>query len=476
MYAIVDIETTGGNTYDNRIIEIAIVLHDGKKITDQYETLINPGIPIPRFITALTGISGSMVDNAPCFEDVAGKIEEMIGNNVFIAHNVNFDYSFLRKEFADLGLPFNKKRLCTIRLSRKLIPGFPSYSLGKLCKQVGIEIVNQHRALGDAYATATLFSLLKERDTDGFIDYSVKKNSQDLTLPPYLPGKEFDKLPKKPGVYYFHDSKGKVIYVGKAVNIKQRVASHFALSSGTRKKTNFINEIHSVSAKECGNELVAFLLESEEIKLLWPKYNVSQKGPLVKYGIYEYKDQKEFSRLGILRTRKNFRPLVSFSTIGEARDFLTGMVREYELCPRLTGLQTSVGACFSHEQEECRGACAMKEAVSDYNERHANAVYSLSERNETFAIVEEGRNKGEKSVVLIENGIYKGFGFVSRKTSLEDLGSLRSFIKPSVETEVSRSLLYSYLRSSSSGRVIRFESDPVKPGAEMQDGLFAAIA
>jgi DNA polymerase III subunit epsilon len=455
MYAVVDIETTGGNASDNRIIEVAVVIHDGKKVVEEYETLVNPGMPIPRFISALTGITGEMVADAPDFTAVAPRLHELLHDKIFVAHNVNFDYTFIRREFAEAGIDFNRKRLCTIRLSRKLLPGKASYSLGKLCREVGISLHDHHRAGGDARATARLLDLLLASDREGFIDYSVKKSSSELSLPPHLPRKDFDTLPRRTGVYYFHNAKGKIIYIGKAVNLKQRVASHFALNSESRGKGFLMSEIHSISYQESGSELVALLLESQEIKRHWPDYNFSQKGPLARYGVYEYRDQNNYLRLGILKKMKSYAPLAVFSSIPDARDFITGMVKSHDLCPRLAGLQQLFGACMGHESGECRGACAQQEAAELYNLRHREAALSLRSDQETFVITEKGRNGGERSIVLVENGAYQGWGFIRRNVPLDDLDLLKSYIHPSPETESTRAIINAYLRSPSA-QVVRF--------------------
>ena len=221
MYAIVDIETTGGYADNHRITEVAIYHHDGIRITDYYHTLINPGRKIPYFITGLTGITSAMVEDAPSFEDVAQEIFERLNNRVFVAHNAHFDYSFIKKEFEVAGINWNSKKLCTVRLSRKIIPGLHSYSLGRLAESLGIRIPNRHRAGGDAEATVKIFEILLQRDDGGAIVKALKRNSGETILPPNLPRQEFIKLPAKPGVYYFHDAHGTVIYVGKAINIKK---------------------------------------------------------------------------------------------------------------------------------------------------------------------------------------------------------------------------------------------------------------
>src|SRR6185437_1998988 len=205
MYAVVDIETTGGYASGNGITEIAIFLTDGKKVTDSFHSLINPECYIPSFITSLTGITNEMVQDAPTFEDIADEVENFTKDRVFVAHNVNFDYSFIKQEFSALGLKFERKKLCTVRLSRKIFPNLPSYSLGNLCGSLGIKIKDRHRAKGDAEATTKLLHLLVKGDNESFIDKSLKRTSRETLLPANLPKEDFEALPEEAGVYYFHD-------------------------------------------------------------------------------------------------------------------------------------------------------------------------------------------------------------------------------------------------------------------------------
>src|SRR6187431_1258841 len=266
MYAIVDIETTGSYASANGITEVAIHVFDGSKIVKKFESLINPLQPIPRYIQSFTGITDEMVANAPQFDEVAEDIFNILNENIFIAHNVNFDYSFLKSHLLRAGHDLRSKKLFTVRLSRRIFPGFPSYSLGNLCHSLEIDIHNRHRAGGDAEATVKVFCKLLENDKENFISKSLLRNSKEQSLPPNVSKQHFEALPTTPGVYYFHDGKGKIIYVGKAINIRSRVNSHFSNNSETRQKQNFITHIHSISFKSCATELMASILESVEIK------------------------------------------------------------------------------------------------------------------------------------------------------------------------------------------------------------------
>ena len=211
MYAIVDIETTGGYADNHKITELAIYHHDGTSITDHFHTLLNPGRKIPYFITGLTGITSQMVEEAPAFEEVSEEILSWLKDRIFVAHNAHFDFSFLKKEFESVGINWQTKKLCTVRLSRKIIPGLESYSLGRLAESLGIRIPDRHRATGDAHATAKIFSILLQRDNTGIIVKALKRNSGETILPPNLPKEDFDKLPAKAGVYYFLDAHGRAI-------------------------------------------------------------------------------------------------------------------------------------------------------------------------------------------------------------------------------------------------------------------------
>ena len=226
-YAIVDIETTGGYAAGSSITEIAIRIFDGKKIIDRFDTLIRPEQNIPLYITALTGINYDMVCDSPEFEDVAGEVFALLKERVFVAHNVNFDYSFLKYHLEEAGYHFAAQKLCTVRMARKIKPGLRSYSLGNLCQSLAINLENRHRAGGDVDATVSLFSKLLEWDSEGIIPAMLKKGSKEQQLPPNMPKENFEALPEKTGVYYFRDNKGKATYVGKAKNIRKRVAQHF---------------------------------------------------------------------------------------------------------------------------------------------------------------------------------------------------------------------------------------------------------
>ncbi len=415
-FAIIDIETTGGTSYNSKITEISIFIHDGENIIDEFHTLVNPKQAIPRYIVGLTGITDDMVAHAPTFEEVSNKIDEITADCIFIAHNVNFDYSFVRDEMKNVGIDFKRKKACTVRLSRAVFPGFPSYSLGNICANLGIDISDRHRAEGDARATVKLFELILAHDTDDLVKKAVNVRSKEATLPPHLPKQVYEDLPSETGVYYFHDEDGKIIYIGKAVNIKQRIYSHFTGGKGA--KLSFLQSIHDISYTVTGSELAALLLESDEIKKHLPKFNRAQRITGSFYCLYNYTDQTETQRLVVGKKANNLSAVMMFKSFDTARNYLYEMVEKYELCPKCCGLEITNKACFSYQLKKCRGVCAGTESIEDYNERVGEAIRFMRGETGDKIIVDRGRHREEKCIVVIKEGAYKGFGYVSFDTQL----------------------------------------------------------
>jgi DNA polymerase III subunit epsilon len=454
MYAIVDIETTGGYAAHHRITEIAVYHHDGLQITNNFHTLINPGRNIPYYITGLTGITSEMVCTAPDFGKVAKEVLSWLDGKVFVAHNAHFDYSFLKKEFEQAGVSWNSRKLCTVRLSRKIIPGLRSYSLGSLAASLGIQIENRHRAGGDASATVKIFDQLLQRDREGYILKTLKKNSGETILPPNLPKETFDRLPAKCGVYYFHDARGNVIYVGKAVNIKKRIAGHFTGDAREWSRSKIRNDVHDITYELTGNELIALILESQEIRRLWPKYNQAQKFRLEEWGIYDYEDRNGYLRFCVNMVTRGSRPLIKFSSKGDAWNFLWGKVKEFSLCPKLSGLQLNKGLCFGYQSNECSGGCMGVESAQVYNQRAESAIRAFKGSGDSVVIIGKGRSTDEQSLVLVEQGSYFGYGFFDRQASISDLDSARTYVKKSVETPTVQNLINSYLMNPRGSQVL----------------------
>ncbi len=445
MYAIVDIETTGGSSSRHRITEIAVFRVDESEIQCIFHSLINPQQNIPLTITQLTGINDKMVQNAPTFPEIADQLNNVLTNHVFVAHNVNFDYRFLKAEFQRAGMTFNRKKLCTVRLSRKLFRGLTSYSLGKLCNSLNIKIKDRHRALGDAEATSILFQKMLLKNSE-LIQQFLNPQSLEALLPPHLNKGDFLALPEKQGLYYFKDAKKKIIYIGKAKNIKKRVHSHLSGTSNTGTKNYFLKSIYSLDYRTVNNELLLDLMEATEIKKHWPRYNRSMKRITLNYGLLNYTDRNGYERFSIIRCGKYDRPLIVFKSHDDIYSFLRNLVFDHQLCPRLSGLQPiSSGPCNYIEEYECLGACSQKESPKSYNKRVRHAIKKDITVDSTFLIKEEIAEEKKAAVVLIEKGRYKGFGKVSLGFPYKDINQIKSTITPAYDDQDMSILIHAYL-------------------------------
>ena len=447
MYSVVDIETTGNGYKGQKITEISVFLFDGEKIIDEFTSLVNPEQAIPYFITNLTGITEAMVRTAPKFYEIAKKVAEITKDAIFVAHNVNFDYNIIRDEFKSLGFDFKRKKLCTVRLSRKIIPGLSSYSLGNICTAEGIEIAARHRAKGDAEATVELFRRLLKRDDNFTINSFLNAKSREATLPPLLDKQVVDKLPERHGVYYFKNEQKEVIYVGKANNIKQRVISHFY--DKKKKEITMCLETADISYTETGSELIALLRESSEIKHLYPKFNRAQRKAGEAVGLFSYEDQRGIVHLAFNRLKLTPNPLMKFYSMAACRSMLEKVCEEFELCPKYCHLQTNVNACFHYQLQQCKGICTGKEAVESYNKRVYEAIKSLGLQTENLVIKESGRNNKEIGFALILNGIYQGFGYVDKKIKIEDTDDYQLYLQPQQDNRDVQRILKSYLTKKS---------------------------
>ena len=443
MYAIVDIETTGSYAAANGITEISIYIFDGNAVTEKFETLINPGQPIPYFITAMTGISDKMVANAPAFEEVAEKIFTLLQDKIFIAHNVNFDYSFVKSHLKEAGFELNSQKLCTVRLSRKILPGYPSYSLGKLCQSLGIKINDRHRAGGDAAATVKIFQMLLQNDKEQHIQTSLRRNSKESILPPNVPKEHFTQLPYTPGVYYFHNGKGKVIYVGKANNIRYRVNSHFSNNSESRQKQNFMQHVHAISFQSCGTEMMAWILESTEIKKRWPVFNSSQKRWGDTYGLFLYEDQNGYLRLAIDKNRKRLNPVYTFHYLVDGHAIIRKLIKDFNLCPKLCFMQKDNSRCEGIIEGYCNAACEQKEMAEKYNQRVKKACVSLRSQP-SFAIIDKGINGDDQSCILMWEGAFYGMGYIPADVQITNPDSLKDYLTIYKENSFIRNLVNGY--------------------------------
>jgi DNA polymerase-3 subunit epsilon len=454
MFAIIDIETCGGKFEYRRghIIDICILIHDGLQVVDKFSTLINPQCNITPFYTKLSGITNEMVKVAPTFPEVAKKIIEITEGKIFVAHNVGFDYGFVKEEFAALGYKYKRDTLCTVRLSRKLIPGKLSYSLGKLCDSLGIENKARHRAEGDAEATAILFNKLLELKA---IDPKHKNKGVDELMVRRIDKiKEYilKKLPEDCGVYYFRDKDGEIIYIGKSGNMYNRALSHF--NTHEKKGKKMLNDLYNVDFVLTGSELIALLLESEEIKKHKPKYNRMRKSSEFTHSIDTCKDDKGIITFKITPFKEANMPLVSFNNYAAARERLEQWIDEYALCMRYCNLVSEGAVCFNHQIKKCKGICAGEEEIDQYNKRANEILTRHSFEKENFILFDKGKTHGEHSLIYIKNGKYYGFGYMSIDNPVSSVEELEYAVKKQEYYPDSDMLVKGFMKNNPGKKII----------------------
>ncbi len=417
-FAIVDLETTGGKAGRDRVTEIGIVLHDGHQVLDTFHSLVNPECYIPAGIVELTGITQQMVATAPKFYEIAKTVVELTQNTIFVAHNARFDYTFLQEEFGRLGYTFSRKKLCTVQLTRRVFPGLGSYSLGNLIGHFGLPADRRHRALDDALATAALFEkIMANGEADQSVEEMIYQGLKAALLPAGWDAERILELPEACGVYYFHNRAGEVIYVGKSLNIQKRIVEHFR---NPRSKGKQMQELTDhISYDITGSELIALLLESQEIKRKRPLINRAQKARSYPYVVHRYRDEEGFDRLEVAKLSQKqagqLQVLAAYPKIDHARNHVRATADKYGLCLKYTGLETGTGACFHFHLGTCTGTCVGKVAAQEHNERMELAIEVLQQNfQENFFILEDGRRSDEYAVIGVVDGVCIGFGYLEK--------------------------------------------------------------
>ena len=453
MYAILDIETTGGQFNEEGITEIAIYKFDGHEIVDQFISLVNPEIPIQPFVVKLTGINNAMLRSAPKFFEVAKRIIEMTNDCVLVAHNASFDYRILRTEFRRLGYEFNVKTLCTVELSKKLLPEQTSHSLGKLVRALGIPMADRHRASGDAMATVKLFKILLDKDLNKeIVKEHIKFEIQKGIAPKLIDIVE--SLPSKTGIYYIHREDGSLIFIGKSKNIKKRVNQHFTGITKSAKKIQ--NEVFTVTYEETGSELIAQLKEYQEIKINRPIYNRMSPKSNFSWAIYSEKDDNGYLNLKLQKSDGRKKEVKSYTSMQEGKDALYRITSQYQLCQKLTGLYETKTHCFQHTISECDGACIGKITAEEYNLRVQIFIEKNLFKNKTLVIVDKGRTISERSAILVENGVYKGYAFYDLNYQINTIAILRNIIIPMQSNRDTQNSIQSYLRKDKAIKIVNF--------------------
>lgn len=453
-YVIIDIETTGGNPKNSKITEIAMYKVENNQVIDEFVTLVNPETPIPYFIVRLTGISDQMVRNAPTFPEIAKKIIDFTEGCIFVAHNVGFDYSMVRAEFKSLGYTYARPTLCTVKLGRVIIPGHKSYSLGNITKDLGIYIDGRHRAGGDAFATVQLFQLLHTKNIE-IVQRMISRNEHSKELHPLFDQETIQEIPSKAGVYILYNEFNQIIYIGKSKHIRKRVIQHLA-NTKTKKGAKMRTEITRIEYELTGSEIVALLRESQLIKTHSPIYNRRLRKNLFPLGLFSKVDENGYIQLEIGNIAKSADlPLTVFTSLPEAKKYLQSKVKQHNLCQKLTQLYPTQNECFGHQINECKGACIGKEHPEFYNNRVNELINYLSFEHQNFVIVEQGRTKNEKAVILIENEMYRGHSFIATALLEKPFHYWEDKIDLQKEDKDAKQIIQSYLRNCKAPRIIQ---------------------
>jgi DNA polymerase-3 subunit epsilon len=393
-FAIVDLETTGGSASLHEVIEVGVVFVEDNRITGQWTSLVRPNRYIPPHITTLTGITNADVAGAPSFSSIAKNLYQLLEDTVFLAHNLSFDFSFLQKSFAREGLQFDPPRACTVRYTKKLVPGLKSYGLTNLTYHWKLHNDARHRALGDAEVTAKIFLDLLKRDTQlQVLQQLIKGGKKRLQLPIDLDERQLNEAPEKTGVYYLKDFRGQPLYIGKANNIKQRLLNHFSQDIQSARMQHWLREVREITYQLCPSELFALLWEDMEIRRLWPLHNKAQKTANPVFGICLYTDRLSRNHLQIAKLKKGQPALLRFSTMPEATDWMAFHCRIFHLDPDLCGLPKEM---FQHDIKHNAGI----EKLLDY----------LREQSGDYLIFPHGEFANQKPFIWVLNGRFYGLG------------------------------------------------------------------
>ncbi len=411
--AVIDVETTGTSYTYGGVIDVGVLRIEQGQVVQTFQQLINPGTTIPAFITQLTSITNDQLADAPYFGDIAKQLHELLTDCVFVAHNARFDYAFIKEEFKRANIRYAPKTFCTVKLSRGLFPHHRHHNLDALISRFNIAIQDRHRAFGDAQATWQAMQTMVSQAEPKLLEHIVKQQLRMPTLPPQLPKTTIDSLPDSPGVYIFENAKGAPLYVGKSINIKSRVLSHFSDDVRSAKELTMAQEVAHIRTIPTSGELGALLKESELIKSLMPIYNrllrrktelvlaIQNRSPegyptvrVARHGqaqiesrvlSFEYRVKAESpdAKLETLNSKLPTDSIAMESVVAvfkserEAKDSLLSLAKEYKLCHKFLGLQKTSGACFAHQLGHCSGACVGKELPISYELRFNQAFAGL---------------------------------------------------------------------------------------------------
>lgn len=410
--AFVDIETTGARAHSDRIIEVGILRVENDTIVSQYQSLINPHAYVSPFIEQMTGINATELESAPSFEDVSYKILELIEGCIFVAHNARFDFSFLKNEYKNIGIQFSPKQLCSVKLSRHLFPQYTRHNLDSIIERFNISCENRHRALGDAQVIWEFYKKLSTFFSQETITNSVRSLIKQPSLPSHLPTDILESLPEGAGVYIFYGDKDIPLYIGKSINIRERVLSHFSADHTSAKEMSISQQIKNIETITTAGELGALLLESSLIKKMQPLYNHALRNSHQLYILKQSSTNNQYYTLhleAVDTITPDLLPEICgiFRSKKQAKDFLNKIAKEHQLCEKLLGIDTTSTSCFSHKLGKCKGACVGKEKPLAYNIRFTEAISATKIKRWPFkgsiSVYEQNEDTGNEQEFRLDN-------------------------------------------------------------------------
>lgn len=461
-FAIIDIETTGGLARRDKITEIGIIVFQNGEVIDQYTTLLNPERSIPPEITRITGITNEMVECAPKFYEIAKEVILKTQDCIFVAHNVHFDYGFIKEEFHQLGFSFSLKKLCTLQLSRKIFKGLPSYSLGSLIAHFSIEVDARHRAMDDCKATLALFKEILHAQGNSISELSrlIPKFIKDQKLPAQLAEDTLVNLPERPGIYRMLDQDLVPVYIGKSKSIKDRIIQHFNESSPKVQK--MLAKVHFIDHELTGNELMASLLEAQLIKLHQPEINRALRKKTHAFLLTKLKNPMGYNRFNITEAiwlDPNEEILNHYPNIQAAKQQVDYLLLQYNLCHHVDAGKTTQQPCLGFQINQCFGACTGKESVDSYNDRFANACEQINSIfKEDFILIGEGITKQDRSVICVEQGFCRYTGFIDNDITIEDPEVLKSYLKPYEGNVETNRMILNVIKKDKQFKMVKYTS------------------
>ncbi|MWJ28592.1 DNA polymerase III subunit epsilon [Halomonas sp. ZH2S] len=375
----IDLETTGTRSTRDRITEIAALkVVDGREVA-RWSSLIYPECRVPAAIAELTGITDTLLAEAPRFGDIASALQEWLGEARLVAHNARFDHSFLRNEFKRAGIAYRAEVICTLRLSRRLAPQQPEHNLGALLKQHGIPHALRHRAEADAQALWKLWQHWHATLPDDTLASLLETERKNRSLPVHLKPDLLNDIPSLPGVYLLYGHNRLPLYVGKSVNLRSRVLGHFQRDHQDDKEMRLAQQVQHIEWEEASGDLGAQLREAHLIKELMPIMNrqLRRQGNLYSWYWPDKSPQPQLSNETQLNQVSGPVLYGLFRSARKARAALKQIVDEERLCPQVIGLEKGRGRCFANQLGKCCGACTGVESLPQHSRRAREAMARL---------------------------------------------------------------------------------------------------